>query len=246
MILPFAEQVRKNQQGFWEATLMLGIDMIHIPEGEFLMGSFQQEEGREPGEGPVHRVFIKGIWIGKFEVTREIWNAVMDDGPSPSERRNFPKTDVSYDDIQKFFRAIQIKSGLKFRLPTEAEWEKCGRGGNPAPPSGNLSEIAWHAGNSGGQAHPVGTKKPNGYGLYDMLGNVWEWCSDWHGESYYAVSPILNPSGPTKGKRRIGRGGGFNHGGNYLRIAHRNDNLPSSRKPYLGFRLVLDTIPAGR
>ena len=102
-------------------------------------------------------------------------------------------------------------------------------------------EIAWHGGNSGGKAHPVGSKGPNGFGLFDMLGNVWEWCFDWYGDDYYGASPILNPTGPSRGKRRVLRGGGYSRGGNYLRSAHRNDQYPEKNKPSIGFRLVLDS-----
>jgi sulfatase modifying factor 1 len=239
-ILPYAEKLAKNTQGFWEATLLGGPEMVFIPAGEFLMGSRRQEAGREPLEGPVHRVFVSAIWMGKYEVTRELWHAVMGGAPVRAELRSLPVTDVSFDDVQQFLGAIRDKTGLGFRLPTEAEWEKCARGGSSAASFAPLDESAWHVGNSDGRAHPVGTRMPNGFGLYDMLGNVWEWCADWMGLRYYETSPILDPKGPAKGKRRVGRGGGYLHGGNYLRFAHRNDNLPSARKPYLGFRLALD------
>jgi formylglycine-generating enzyme required for sulfatase activity len=242
-IIPYAERIVKNPQGYWESTVPSGIEMVFIPAGEFLMGSPRQEYGREPGEGPVHRVYIQSLWIGKFEVTRKLWRAVMGESPPPSETPDLPQGDVSYNDIQKFLRTIRQKTGLRFRLPTEAEWEKCGRGGSRGPTGEPLDEVAWHLGNAGGLAHPVGTKRPNGYGLYDLLGNLWEWCSDWAGENYYSVSPFANPPGPAKGKRRIMRGGGFHRSGNYLRIAHRNDQDPSVRKPPYGFRLVLESIP---
>lgn len=244
-IIPYAGKVRKNQQGFWEAELPFGIEMVYIPPGDFSMGSPRQEWGREPDEGPVHRVHTKGIWIGKFEVTREIWHAVLGGGPAQPEKRNLPMADVSYQDVQKFLLAIQMRTGLKYRLPTEAEWERCCRGGGQASQYGPLDEIAWHVENSGGQPHPVGTKRPNDFGIYDMLGNVWEWCGDWYGAKYYAESPDSDPSGPAQGKRRIVRGGGFGHGGHYLRSAHRNDQDPTKSKPHLGFRLVLDLAPTG-
>jgi formylglycine-generating enzyme required for sulfatase activity len=232
--------VAKNAQGFWEARLLGGPEMVLVPAGEFLMGSPRLEAGREPNEGPVHRAFVGAVWIGKYEVTRELWQAVMGGKPIGPAQGSLPQTDVSYDDIQEFLLTLREKTGLGFRLPTEAEWEKGARGGSSAALFGSLDESAWHVGNSGGRAHPVGTRMPNGFGLYDMLGNAWEWCADWSGMRYYETSPILNPKGPAKGKRRICRGGGFLHGGGYLRFAHRNDNLPLARKPYLGFRLVLD------
>jgi formylglycine-generating enzyme required for sulfatase activity len=237
----YTDKVQKNPQGYWEAELINGIAMVYIPAGAFMMGSPKGEYGRESNEGPVHRVFIKGIWIGKYEVTRAIWQAVMGGDAVKPEERDLPQTNVSYQDVQSFLRALDEGSGLAFRLPTEAEWEKCCRGGSPSPQYGPLDEIAWHVGNSGGNPHPVGTKRPNGFGLYDMLGNVWEWCSDWFGSTYYGTSPYSDPTGPSLGKRRVERGGGIRHGGNYLRSGHRNSQDPSKSKPYLGFRLVLDS-----
>jgi formylglycine-generating enzyme required for sulfatase activity len=241
LIMLFADEVRINPQGYWEAAMKHGIVMVYVPAGEFAMGSPRSEGGREPDEGPVHRVFTKGIWIGKYEVTRALWQTVMGGAvPGPSER-DLPQGNVSYRDVQAFLLALNRESGLDYRLPTEAEWEKCCRGGNPSPQYGPINEIAWNVENSGGKAHPIGTKRPNGFGLYDMLGNAWEWCSDWYGSDYYGTSPLLNPTGPSQGKRRVCRGGGFLHGGGYLRSAHRNSQEPAKSKPYYGFRLVLDS-----
>jgi formylglycine-generating enzyme required for sulfatase activity len=236
----FASKVYKNPQGCWEAELANGIVMVYVPAGEFLMGSARGEYGSAPGEHPVHRVSTKGIWIGKYEVTRATWRAVMEGEAVKPEERNLPQLSVSYEDVQAFLGTLRRGSGLGFRLPTEAEWEKCCRAGNPAPQYGLLDEIAWHVGNSGGRPHPVGTKRPNDFGLYDMLGNAWEWCSDWYGGNYYGTSPAMDPAGPGVGKRRVTRGGGYLHGGNYLRSAHRNDQNPAQRRQFLGFRLVLD------
>ena len=199
----YTDKAFKNAQGLWEAKLMAGIEMVFVPEGEFLMGSPVGEEGREPDEGPVHRISTKGIWIGKYEVTRSTWRKVMSEDETPPGERTLPQTGVSYLDVEKFLKALQIESGLTFRLPTEAEWEKCCRAGNRSPLYGYLNDIAWHAPNSGARPHPVGTKAPNDFGLYDMLGNVWEWCSDWYGSRYYESSPILNPQGPARGQRRV-------------------------------------------
>ncbi|MCK7476350.1 MAG: formylglycine-generating enzyme family protein [Candidatus Moduliflexus flocculans] len=136
------------------------------------------------------------------------------------------------------------RSALDHRLPTEAEWEKCCRGGSPSPQYGPIDEISWNVENSGGKAHPVGTKRPNGFGLFDMLGNVWEWCSDWYAGGYYGTSPLLNPTGPSRGQRRVCRGGGFLHGGGYLRSAHRNSQEPAKSKPFawLSSRLGLTRL----
>jgi len=239
----FTDKIKKNAQGCWEAELPDGIAMVYVPAGDFLMGAPREEAGWEEGEGPVHRVYVKGILIGKHEVTRGVWRTVMGGGAMRSEERDLPQGDVSYDDIQKFLLALKKKSGLAFRLPTEAEWEKCCRGGSSGPDYGpSINEIAWNARNSGDKPHRVGSKRPNGFGLFDMLGNVWEWCSDWYSASYYYESPYLNPTGPGKGSRRVQRGGGFRHSGNYLRCAHRNDQYPAISKPQYGygFRLVLE------
>ena len=238
----FANKVQKNPQGRWEADLADGIVMVYVPAGEFLMGSPRGEYGREPDEGPVHRVFTKAIWIGKYEVTRATWQAIMGGPQVKADELNLPWTGVSHDNVRAFLGALRRKSGLGFRLPTEAEWEKCCRAGNPAPQYGPLDEIAWHAGNSGGRPHPVGTKQPNDFGLCDMLGNAWEWCADWYGNDYYRTSPLADPAGPASGERRVTRGGGYLHGGNYLRSAHRNDQEPAQSRPSLGFRLVLDLL----
>jgi len=236
----FAKNVYKNPQGFWEAELADGILVVHVPAGGFLMGSPHGEYGREGSEGPVHRVSTKGIWIGKHEVSRATWQEIMGSEPVKPDERDLPQSGLSYDDVQTFLQALRERTGLAFRLPTEAEWEKCCRGGNPSALYGPLDEIAWHSGNSGGRPHPVGTKRPNGFGLFDMLGNVWEWCSDWYGADYYAASPPVDPAGPSRGERRVARGGGYLHGGNYLRSAHRNNQDPAQSRPFLGFRLVLD------
>ena len=237
----FADEVRINPQGHWEASLEHGIVMVYVPAGEFTMGSPGSESGREPDEGPVHRVFTKGIWIGKYEVTRALWRSVLGGDAIGRSEHTLPQGNVSYRDVQAFIGALNKVSGLDFRLPTEAEWEKCCRGGSSAAQYGPIDGIAWNVANSGGKAHPVGTKKPNGFGLFDMLGNVWEWCSDWYSSGYYETSPLLNPTGPSQGKRRVCRGGGFLHGGGYLRSAHRNSQEPAKSRPYLGFRLVLDS-----
>jgi sulfatase modifying factor 1 len=236
------DDVSKNPQGFWEARLFKGIVVVYVPAGEFLMGTPAAESGRGSDEGPVHRVSTKGIWIGKYEVTRETWQAVMGGAAGKPEERDLPQANVSYEDIRSFLRTLNEGSGLAFRLPTEAEWEKCCRGGVSSPRYGPLDQTAWQAGNSGGRAHPVGTRKPNGFGLFDMLGNVWEWCSDWYGSGYYATSPYLDPTGPGQGRRRVCRGGGFLHSGPYLRSGHRNSQEPAKSKPHLGFRLALESF----
>jgi formylglycine-generating enzyme required for sulfatase activity len=237
----FSGRLEKNSRGFWEAEFCWGICMVYVPAGDFLMGSPDSEEDREPDEGPRHPVRLPGAWIGKFEVTRKHWHAVLG-GSAPSGEAELPVSGVTFRNVEKFIAALNRKSGLEFRLPREAEWERCCRGGSDLERYGPLEKIAWYSGNSGGRAHPVGTKAVNGFGIHDTLGNVWEWCRDWYSASYYSGSPAVNPGGPEQGSRRVGRGGGVAHRPAYLRAAHRNDQDPEKSKPYLGFRFALDGV----
>ena len=237
----FAEKVYQNSHGYWEARFRCGIDMVYIPGGEFVMGTPAGEPGREKNEGPSHRVYLDGYWIAKYEVSRSLWRLIMD-GRSPVSPKGDdrePANRLTWDDARRFILRLNRKTGLLFRLPSEAEWEKACRAGSREARYAPLNKAAWYAANSGGRAHPVGLKRPNDYGLYDMLGNVWEWCGDWYRSDYYSRSPRRNPGGPGRGTRRVVRGGGFAHGFSYLRCGHRNSLEPDKTRGYLGFRLVL-------
>ena len=157
----------------------------------------------------------------------------------------YPVESVSWDHVQEFIRRLNIveeKAGRRFRLPTEAEWEFAARSGGKEQKyagDGNLNELAWYGENSGRETHPVGEKKPNGMDIFDMSGNVWEWCQDWYGIDYYEDSPPRNPRGPESGSSRVIRGGGWYYGARYCRSAHRNDYVPGYRDFNLvGFRLA--------
>ncbi len=240
----FAEKVFKNQQGCWEAQFEYGIEMVFIPEGEFLMGTSPGEPGREKNEGPLHRVYLDGYWIGKTEVTQLLWRLIMNDHHPAikPEEELAPANRLSWIDAQKFIKKINLKTGLWFRLPTEAEWEKACRAGIRTSRYAPLDKASWYADNSSGRSHRVGLKQPNGYGLHDMLGNVWEWGGDWYDNQYYTHSPYKNPKGPARGSRRVVRGGGFNHGLPYLRSGHRNGLEPERSRNHLGLRLVMPAL----
>jgi len=194
-------------------------------------------------EQPEHQVCVDTFWMGKYEVTQGQWQKLMGNNPARFQSGDsYPVEQVSWNQIQTFLEKLNKTSNASFRLPTEAEWEYAARskrvslsfsGGNDA------DGLAWHGGNSGGKTHKVGTRKPNDFGLYDMSGNVWEWCSDWYYKGYYSVSPRRNPKGPPTGKNRVVRGGSWEDGPFYLRVSSRNYSAPDDRDGYLGFRLML-------
>lgn len=229
--------------------------MRWIPAGEFWMGSPATEEGRYGDEGPRHRVRIsKGFWLGETPVTQGLWEAVMGSNPSwfkgEAER---PVVQVSWEDVQGFIAALEkLAQGLGVRLPSEEEWEYACRAGTEGPTYAGAGEaaleaIAWWNGNSGGMTHPVRMKKPNAWGLHDMLGNVWEWCSDaWYaysgassGAGSGAGSVLVNRVHPgSPGDRRVGRGGSWFSRAGVVRAAFRYLWSPGVRLDGLGFRLA--------
>ncbi|MDO9633977.1 MAG: SUMF1/EgtB/PvdO family nonheme iron enzyme [Paludibacter sp.] len=232
---------------FTETVKGVSFEMIAIKGGTFQMGS---NDG-ESDEKPLHQVTVSDFMMGKTEVTQALWQAVMGTSASLSNPSNFkgnnlPVEQVSWNDCQEFIKKLNQLTGKQYRLPTEAEWEYAAGGGatNRTKWAGtnsesNLGEYAWYSSNSGSKTQPVGTKKPNALGLYDMSGNVWEWCSDWYGSDYYRSSPQTNPQGPSSGSYRVGRSGSWFNDANYCRSAFRGSYGPGGRKDDLGFRLVL-------
>ena len=180
--------------------------------------------------------------IGETEVTQELWKAVMGSNPSNFSGTNLPVEWVSWDDCQTFITKLNQLTGRNFRLPTEAEWEYAARGGQKSrgykyAGSNALSDVAWYAENSSRETHPVKQKQANELGLYDMSGNVDEWCQDWYGS--YSSNAQTNPTGPSSGSRRVSWGGDWLSSASYCRIASRNNCSPGFRSCFVGFRVVL-------
>ncbi len=213
--------------------------MVGVEGGTFQMGSNSDSYD----EKPRHQVKLNSFSIGQTEVTQELWEAVMGSNPSSFKGPKLPVEYVNWNDCQTFITKLNQLTGQQFRLPTEAEWEYAARGGNQSKGytysgSNNIDEVAWYDDNSGSNPHEVATKAPNELGLYDMSGNVWEWCQDWYGSDYYSSSPINNPTGPSSGSHRVIRGGSWYSNATLCRVANRNDCNPTYTNYYYGFRLA--------
>jgi len=239
-------------------TDLVKIEMVRVKGGCFKMGDTSKSSWFSPAdpdpdaandEKPQHKVCVDGFFMGKYEVTQKQWQTIMGDSPSNFRGDNHPVEQVSWDDVQKFIIRLNRQSGQHYRLPTEAEWEYAARsGGKQEKYAGgsDVDAVAWYSSNSGGKTHPVGQKQANGLGLYDMSGNVWEWCSDWYDGNYYSNSPRNNPQGPSTGSDRVYRGGCVGSYPKFVRSAYRSGSSPDNRGNCfglrygnLGFRLVL-------
>ena len=220
-----------------------GIEMVYVQGGAFTMGGTPEQGGDcWDDEKPAHPVTLSDFHIGKYEVTQAQWRAVMGNNPSRFKGDNLPVENVSWNDAQEFIRKLNTQTGKNYRLPTEAEWEYACRGGARSAHykysgSDTIGDVAWYDKNSGGKTHPVGTKSPNELGIYDMSGNVWEWCSDWWGN--YNGKIQTNPQGPSSGSKCVVRGGNWSGNASYCRVAYRGYDSPDSRDKFLGFRVVL-------
>ena len=218
--------------------------MKAVQGGTFTMGSSEDDADAFDQEKPAHSVTVSSFWIGQTEVTQELWEKVMKNNPSYFKGDKLPVEMVSWDDCQDFIKELNTKTGKKFRLPTEAEWEYAARGGNKSKgykySGGNeIDKVAWYEDNSSDKTHDVGTKAANELGIYDMTGNVWEWCSDWWSNSYYSSSPASNPQGPSTGSYRVFRGRSWYDNARHSRVTIRGNRKPGDRSYYLGLRLVL-------
>ena len=192
---------------------VVSFEMVYVAGGTFTMGCTSEQGGDcDSDEIPAHSVTLSSYYMGKFEVTQALWKAVMGNNPSSFKGDNLPVEQVSWEDCQEFIRKLNDKTGQKFRLPTESEWEYAARGGNKSKSyrysgSNSIDNVAWYYGNSGSTTHAAGTKIPNELGIYDMSGNVWEWCGDWYGS--YSSGSQTNPTGASSGTYRVLRGGGW-------------------------------------
>ena len=217
--------------------------MIAVKGGTFTMGATaEQGSDAESDEKPTHQVTLSDYYIGETEVTQELWKAVMGSNPSNFSGMNLPVEMVSWYDCQTFVTRLNQLTGKNFRLPTEAEWEYAARGGQKSrgykyAGSNTLSDVAWYWDNSSSKTHPVKQKQANELGLYDMSGNVWEWCQDWYGR--YSSSARTNPKGPSSRSSRVFRGGSWDDRASRCRVANRCDSSPGGRYDFLGFRVVL-------
>lgn len=234
---------KKRETGYSNGVLRVnGIEypMVYVSGGSFMMGSDDSDAYSD--ERPVHRVTLSSYRIGKYEVTQDLWEAVMGNNPSKFKGSRKPVENVSWDDCQTFIRKLNYLTGQNFKLPTEAQWEFAARGGNSSngykySGSNYIDNVAWYRGYSGGETHDVGTKSPNELGLYDMSGNVREWCSDWYGG--YGSGSVTNPSGPSDGSDRVIRGGCWGISTRGCRVSNRDLKAPDYRISDLGFRLCL-------
>ena len=223
----------------------INIDMVRVEAGTFTMGATPEMKNPDNDEKPTHRVTLTNdYYIGKYEVTQALWQMVMGNNPSEFKGDNLPVETVSWYDCQEFISKLNRITGKMFRLPTEAEWEYAARGGNKSrgyqySGSNNLSDVAWYGNNSGDETHAVGTKQPNELGIYDMSGNVDEWCQDWKGA--YSSSSQVNPTGANSGSSRVIRGGSWDASdwGWGCRSSYRSCTLPGNRYYGFGLRLVL-------
>ena len=220
-------------------------NMVFVDGGTYRMGEGEDEMGVSFNDNaPSHIVSLDPFFIGKYEVTQEEWEVVMGNNPSYFKGNRLPVENVSLDDCKLFVNRLNQLTGKTFRLPMEAEWEYAARGGKYSMSyiyagSDFPGSVAWFITNSNHVSHEVGAKRPNELGLYDMCGNVSEWCSDFYSHDYYKQSPTFNPKGPTSGINHVNRGGGWQMPDTYLRISTRNLSSDDERNSALGFRLAM-------
>lgn len=243
----------------FEAVTFDGIEFVQIPAGSFVMGTTDADRAWlleqkawtrfDECERPAHRVTIsQPFLISRCEITQKQWKDVMGKNPSAFKGDDLPVETVSWEDVQQFIRKLNERSSAKYRLPTEAEWEYCSRAESTNQFGlGRQYEVlsnrgigcyAWYRPVAENRTHPVGTKKPNAWGLHDTHGSVWEWCQDWYSPDYYSRSPEIDPVNNEPAAERVFRGGSWFLDWPNLRTSYRSGNLPDFRSPYVGVRLV--------
>lgn len=232
----------QNQQADKRRFTVEGVsfNMVRVTGGTFLMGS--NDASSKVEDKPQHEVVVSDYMIGEQVVTQELWEVVMGSNPSFFKGAKHPVESVSWNDCQTFIRKLNEVTGQQFRLPTEAEWEYAARGGNCGKGchyagSDTLDSVAWYYDNANDETHPVGQKNPNELGLYDMSGNVWEWCSDWF--AAYNTASQSNPQGPSAGFHHVYRGGSWYCSAKDCTVSYRNSGIPDHRNLNLGLRLTL-------
>jgi formylglycine-generating enzyme len=219
------------------------IDLVQVKGGCFRMGDIFDSGGAD--ERPAHEVCVADFSLGRYPVTQREWKSVMGSNPSQYRGDELPVENVSWNDAQAFAKALSVRTGRKWRLPTEAEWEYAARGAGKEQKypgtsrEAELEQFAWLDSNSGLKTHPVGTRKPNDLGLYDMAGNVWQWVQDRYDRDYYRQSPRLNPKGDPFGANRILKGGSVYQEAGFLRVSYRDYQDPEKRGNCVGMRLAL-------
>ncbi len=238
----------------------IGMKFVRVPKGTFLMGSPRGNPNADLDERQHEVTISRDFSIGAFECTQEQYERVMGKNPSqfqdPRNKEstaNHPVERISWNDAAEFCRRLselpaEKAAGRSYRLPTEAEWEFACRGGSAGEfafgdDAAALGDYAWYEPNGGGQTHPVGQKRPNAFGIYDMHGNAWEWCADWYVE--HSRRPVVDPTGPANGTDRVYRGGSWNYSAGYCRSANRTATKPDFDSfgfdfLSIGFRVVMD------
>ncbi len=252
----------QNRENYKESVFGIEIPMVYVEGGEFMMGG-TSEQGKEADKDEVlHRVTVKDFYIGQFEITQAQWEAVMETSVVQQSKKadakltldklngvgpDYPMYYITWEEAMEFCKILSKKTGKKYTLPTEAEWEFAARGGVKSDPrsrtkyagSNLIDRVAWY---DRGSAHPVGQLEPNELDLYDMSGNVWEWCYDWYGA--YSKIETFNPEGPAMGEERVLRGGSFHNPASRCRVSYRGHNSPERRAGYRGFRIVCHIEPS--
>ena len=217
-------------------------NMVRVEGGTFTMGATGNKKDSYKDERPAHQVTLSSFSIGKYEITQEEWQTVMGNNPSYFKSAKRPVENVSWNDCQEFIRKLNTMTGKRFRLPTEAEWEYAAKGGNRGNDykyagSNNSDFVGWYSTNSGNCSHEVGRKSSNELGLFDMTGNVLEWCQDWY--SFYSSNSQTDPTGPSSGSFRVLRGGCWDSSVYGIRVSNRVSSKPGNSSNCLGFRLAL-------